>query len=305
MSDVARLKQALAGAGRVAVLAGGKSSERAISLQSGEAVWNGLRALGVDAQLVDAANLSPALLAGFDRVFLALHGPGGEDGTIQGYLECLGLPYTGSGVMASAIGMDKLRCKLLWHGAGLSTPDFYLAGEAALGFGLPVMVKPANEGSSIGMSRVDTATDLDAAIARAKQYDSEVIIERFIKGAEFTVAILGDRALPPIRLETDNRFYDFEAKYERDDTRYLCPCGLPPEQEEELRELALKAFRLVGCRHWGRVDVMQDEQGRFYLLEVNTAPGMTSHSLVPMAAKVAGFGFAELVGEILRMSLEN
>lgn len=305
MSRLETLKQQLAGVGRVAVLAGGKSSERAISLQSGAAVLAGLLELGVDARLVDTAELTPALLKDVDRAFLALHGPGGEDGTIQGYLECIGLPYTGSGVMASAIGMDKLRCKLLWKAVGLPTPDFYLADETARELGYPRMVKPANEGSSIGMSRVDSADDLTAAIAKAQQYDSEVIVERFIKGAEFTVAILGETALPPIRLETDNRFYDFEAKYERDDTRYLCPCGLPPAQEEALKALALKAFRLVGCRHWGRVDVMQDEAGGFHLLEVNTAPGMTSHSLVPMAARVAGYSFAELVGDILHLSVES
>jgi D-alanine-D-alanine ligase len=297
------LKEQLVAAGRVAVLAGGKSSEREISLQSGRAVLAGLRELGVDAQLVDPIDLAADTLKGFDRIFLALHGPGGEDGTMQGYLECLGLPYTGSDVLSSAICMDKLRCKWLWQGAGLSTPDFYLVGEGHRDLGFPVMVKPANEGSSIGMSRVDDEPSLALAIDKARQYDRDVLVERYIKGAEFTVAILGNEVLPPIRLETDNRFYDFNAKYESNDTRYLCPCGLPPEQEVELRDLAMRAFRLLGCRHWGRVDVMQDAAGRFYLLEVNTLPGMTSHSLVPMAAKAVGMSFPELAGRILLASM--
>lgn len=308
MADLKTLRQRLAHAGRVAVLAGGDSSERAISLQSGEAVLAGLLEMGVDAQLVDATGVTADTLRAFDRAFLILHGPGGEDGTIQGLLEWLHMPYTGSGVMASAIGMDKLRCKWLWQGAGLPTPAFLVAGTDAAtlqSLGLPVMVKPANEGSSIGMSRVETAADLAAAITAAKHYDSEVLVERWIEGAEFTVAILGERALPAIRLETDHSFYDFNAKYISDDTRYLCPCGLSADKEAELGELAQAAFKRVGGRHWGRVDVMQDTAGKFYLLEVNTAPGMTSHSLVPMAAAAAGISFAELTGEILAMTLED
>lgn len=309
MAEVKTLQRRLAAVGRVAVLAGGDSSERAISLQSGAAVLAGLLELGVAAELVDASGLTVDTLRGFDRAFLMLHGPGGEDGTIQGLLEWLGMPYTGSGVMASAIGMDKLRCKWLWQGAQLPTPAFLMADSANVAalqqLGLPVMVKPANEGSSIGMSRVERAADLAAAIAQAQQYDSEVLVERWVEGAEFTVAILGERTLPAIRLETDHSFYDFNAKYISDDTRYLCPCGLDAAKEAQLGELAMAAFKRAGGRHWGRVDVMQDKAGEFYLLEVNTAPGMTSHSLVPMAAAALGMSFAELVGEILAMTLED
>lgn len=303
MTGLANLKQQLAGAGRVGVLAGGKSAERDISLQSGDAIFAALESLGVNAVWIDAAEMTAASLQHIDRAFLALHGPGGEDGTIQGYLEYLDIPYTGSGVMASAIGMDKLRCKWLWQGAGLPTPAFAVASDDMASIELPVMVKPANEGSSLGMSLADTADELRDAIGFAAQFDSDVLVERYIDGAEFTVAILGDKALPAIRLETDNRFYDFNAKYERDDTRYLCPCGLPEAEEKQLAALAVRAFELVGGQHWGRVDVMQDKKGNFYLLEVNTAPGMTSHSLVPMAAKQIGISFEQLVGEILRLSL--
>lgn len=305
MIDKQALKQQLAAAGKVAVLAGGHSSERAISLQSGQAVLNALLALGVDAQLVDPVDMRIADLRSFDRAFIALHGPGGEDGTIQGLLDYLALPYTGSGVLASAIGMDKLRCKWLWQGAGLPTPAFWVAGEAPVDLGFPVMVKPATEGSSIGMSRVDSPADLPAAIKVASEYDKQVIIEQFIRGAEFTVALLNGRALPSIRLETDNAFFDYNAKYERNDTRYSCPSGLSDEQEAQLQALALKAFDLLDCRHWGRVDVMQNREGDFFLLEVNTVPGMTSHSLVPMAAKAAGLDFDMLVGHILLASMEE
>lgn len=305
MSDLSVLKQRLATMGNIAVLAGGNSSERDISLQSGAAILAALKALGLDAILVDSAELTASSLDGFVHAFIALHGPGGEDGTIQGYLDYLGISYTGSGVMASAIGMDKLRCKWLWQGAGLSTPEFYLVGDTELELGFPLMVKPASEGSSIGMSRVDERVNLAPAIEQALAYDPHVLVERCIEGGEFTVGILDGKVLPPIRLETDNHFYDFNAKYERNDTRYLCPCGLPPDQETELRDLCLKAFELLGCRHWGRVDVMQDEDGKFYLLEVNTVPGMTNHSLVPMAAAEAGMSFDELVGRILLASVDG
>ncbi len=305
MSRFASLQQRLAAAGRVAVLAGGNSAEREISLQSGQAVLAGLRELGLNVDLVDTADLTRKGLQGFDRAFLALHGPGGEDGSIQGYLDYHAIPYTGSGVAASAIAMDKWRCKLLWQGAGLSTPDFYLASQTPRDLGFPVMVKPASEGSSIGMSLAEDELQLNAAIEKATAYDQQVLVERFVSGAEFTVAILGQKVLPAIRLQSANRFYDFNAKYERDDTQYLCPCGLSGEEEKALGELVRQAFDVVGCRHWGRVDVMQDADGRFYLLEVNTIPGMTSHSLVPMAAKAEGMSFAELVGEILAISLEE
>ena len=295
----ATLKKRIAGIGRVAVLAGGRSAERAVSLKSGRAVHDALRSIGVLAELVDPSEHKVEVLRGFDVCFIALHGRGGEDGVIQGVLEHLGVPYTGSGVMASAIGMDKVKTKMIWRAAGLSTPDFYVAGQPMTELSFPLMVKPAHEGSSIGMRKVDDAEQLADAIAEAEKFDTEVLVEQWIHGAEFTVAILNGEALPAIRLETPNRFYDYEAKYEANTTRYLCPCGLDAEQEKALQALALEAFNQIGCRGWGRVDVMQDEQGRFYLLEVNTVPGMTDHSLVPMAAKAAGRDFPQLVAEIL------
>lgn len=295
----ATLKKRIAGLGRVAVLAGGRSAERAVSLKSGRAVHDALRSLGVLAELVDPSEHKVEVLRGFDVCFIALHGRGGEDGVIQGVLEHLGVPYTGSGVMASAIGMDKVKTKMIWRAAGLPTPDFYVAGQTMTELSFPLMVKPAHEGSSIGMRKVDNAEQLAAAIAEAEKFDTEVLVEQWIQGAEFTVAILNGEALPAIRLETPNRFYDYEAKYEANTTRYLCPCGLDAEQEKTLQALALEAFNQVGCRGWGRVDVMQDGQGKFYLLEVNTVPGMTDHSLVPMAARAAGRDFPQLVAEIL------
>ena len=294
-----RLKKRLTRVGRVAVLAGGQSAEREISLKSGKAVHAALRGLGVLAELVDPSDVSVDTLAGFERVFIALHGRGGEDGVIQGVLEHLAVPYTGSGVMASAIGMDKVRTKLLWAGAGLPTPGFYVAGQDELALGFPLMVKPAREGSSIGMRKVGTSAELAEAIAEARKYDTDVLVEQWVEGREFTVAVLDDRALPAIRLETPNSFYDFEAKYRADTTRYLCPCGLDEQEETKLKNLALRAFRLVGASGWGRVDVMQDASGQFQLLEINTVPGMTDHSLVPMAAKADGMAFDELVAEIL------
>lgn len=300
-----KLLDRLAEIGTVAVLCGGRSAEREISLRSGAAVLEGLHALGLSAELVDPAQVSMETLRQYAVCFVALHGRGGEDGSIQGVLEHLGVRYTGSGVMASAIGMSKVATKLLWTGAGLPTPAFYLANGEVLDIGFPVMVKPAHEGSSIGMRKVDNATELQAAVAEAARYDSEVMVERWIEGPEFTVAILAEQALPPIRLETPNRFYDYDAKYQASSTRYLCPCGLAPEKEQELCQLAERAFRVLGCRGWGRVDVMQDQQGNFFLLEVNTVPGMTDHSLVPMAAKASGRDFSELVGEILLAAIEE
>lgn len=293
------LLQRLNALGRIAVLAGGSSAERPVSLKSGQAVYDALLSLGVDAQLVDPSEQDIDALRQFDLCFIALHGRGGEDGVIQGVLEHLGIRYTGSAVMASAIGMDKVKTKMLWCAASLPTPEFYVAGRNDRPLPFPLMVKPAHEGSSIGMRKVDSAEQLSAAIAEAEKFDTQVLVEQWIQGAEFTVAILGDQALPAIRLETPNSFYDYEAKYQANTTRYLCPCGLSADKEQELKTLALNAFREVGCRDWGRVDVMQDAQGAFYLLEVNTVPGMTDHSLVPMAAKAAGYGFAELVAEIL------
>ena len=298
MTDDAALSQKLQALGRVAVLAGGKSAEREISLRSGAAVLEGLREAGARAEFFDPSENELDALRAYDCAFIALHGRGGEDGVIQGVLEYLDIPYTGSGVMASAIGMDKSRTKMLWRAAGLPTPDFYLAGQQGQSLQYPLMVKPAREGSSIGMQKVDSAEQLEEALAEARQYDTDVLVEQWIQGEEYTVAVLGDMALPAIRLETPNRFYDYHAKYQADSTQYHCPCGLKEQDEQALRDLAMQAFSVVGCHGWGRVDVMRDEAG-FQLLEVNTVPGMTDHSLVPMAAKAAGMSFSELVGRIL------
>ncbi len=297
--------------GRVGVLLGGQSSEREISLQSGAAVVAALVEAGVEHVAIDIGPnaIADIQAANIDRAFVMLHGVGGEDGRMQAVLEYLHIPFTGSGVQSSALAMDKLRTKQLWRGVGLSTPDFFVLNansdwqKVLTDLGGEAMVKPANEGSSIGMARVKTADELSAAFKVAQQYDGSVIAERLIVGSEYTVAILGDAALSPIKLETDHKFYDFNAKYIANDTRYICPCGLSPEKEQELKALALAAFNSVGCKGWGRVDVMADTKSNFYLLEVNTAPGMTSHSLVPMAAKAQGLSFGELVLTILRCSL--
>ncbi len=298
--------------GRVAVLLGGTAAERPISLISGKAVLDALQGAGVNAVAFDTAERPVSELAGFDRAFIVLHGRGGEDGTIQGLLELMKIPYTGSGVLASALGMDKERTKLVWLGAGLPTPKYRRLesgmdfGQVASDLGLPLMIKPSHEGSSIGMCKVMQAEELPRAFANAAVYDSEVIAETWIGGGhEYTVVILDGKALPVIRMKTDRDFYDFEAKYEANDTQYLCPCGLPPEKEKELQALALQAFALVGASGWGRIDAMMDEQGRFWLLEVNTVPGMTDHSLVPMAAKAAGLSFTDLVLTILAQTLED
>lgn len=299
--------------GRVGVLMGGQSSEREISLQSGNAVATALDAAGVEVVALDlgADAIDQIRTAKLDRAFIALHGPGGEDGRIQAVLEYLGIPYTGSDVQASALAMDKLRSKQLWCGVDLPTPAFATLGadsdwQAVLdSLGGEAMVKPTHEGSSIGMDRVNSAEMLAAAYKNAVAYDACVIAESLIKGAEYTVAILGRQALPPIKLETDNTFYDFEAKYLSDDTRYLCPCGLLESKEQELKQLALQAFDSLGCEGWGRVDVMADEAGNFYLLEVNTVPGMTSHSLVPMAGKAYGLSFERLVTQIMLGTLNE
>jgi D-alanine-D-alanine ligase len=297
--------------GKVAVLYGGTSAERKVSLAGGVAVLEALRARGVDAVGIDVGRgIVPQLEAlAPDRVFIVLHGPGGEDGTLQGALEFLGLPYTGSGVLASALAMDKMRTKQLWLGLGLPTAGFAVLEadtdwqRSLDSLGGVAMVKPTREGSSIGMARAATAEELAAAWRAAAALGDEVIAEAWLSGAEYTVAILDGEALPPIRLETDRRFYDYEAKYLADDTRYLCPCGLPPEREEELKALSLAAFDSLGCSGWGRVDLMLDGSGNFQLLEVNTVPGMTDHSLVPMAAKALGIGFDELVIRILAGTL--
>jgi len=292
---------------KVAVIYGGTSAERDISLASGAAVLQGLLDAGVDAVGVDAG---PNLLSDLqvlrpDRAFIVLHGPGGEDGTVQGALEWMGIPYTGSGVQASALAMDKRRCKQLWRGAGLPTAAFAVLEENSdweqvlTELGGVAMVKPANEGSSLGMAKVTTPAELEQAWNLAAGYDASVIAEAWLEGAEYTVAIINRRALPVIKLETDRAFYDYEAKYQSDDTRYICPCGLSDEREQELQQLALSAFDSLGCRGWARVDAMVDANGDWQLLEVNTIPGMTDHSLVPMAAKAAGISFSDLVVEIV------
>ena len=299
--------------GKVAVLLGGKSAEREISLLSGNAVLAALQRRHVDAHGIDVGDDLLAVLerGGFDRVFVVLHGRGGEDGTIQGALELLGLPYTGSGVLASALGMDKWRSKLLWQASGLPVPDFALleaetdfaAVEAQLG--LPLFVKPANEGSSIGVTKVKNPGELRAAYETAVHYDRLVLAEQFIGGGEYTVPVLAGQALPVIRIVPATEFYDYEAKYFRDDTRYLCPCGLGPAKETELQALAMRAFTVLGGRGWGRIDILLGNDERPYVLEANTVPGMTSHSLVPMAARQAGIDFDALCMRILETSMER
>jgi D-alanine-D-alanine ligase len=296
--------------GRVAVLFGGDSSEREISLLSGKAVLEALKTRGVDAHAFDPRDeaLAELLAQRFERVWIALHGPGGEDGTLQGALEYLGVPYTGSGVMGSAIGMDKLRTKRLALAVGVPTSDFVvLTGPQDFELvierlQLPVIVKPATQGSSVGMTKVERAQDLPAAYAAAAQLEALVFAEAWIPGKEYTVAILQGEALPSIRIETPKTFYDYEAKYFRDDTRYFCPSGLSASAEGHLANLALAAFEAAGASGWGRADFMMDAAGRPLLLEINTIPGMTSHSLVPMAARAVGIDFPELVWRVLETS---
>ncbi len=297
--------------GRVAVLLGGTSSERDVSLDSGRNVLEALQARGVDATAVDGVIALTDALAKkkFDRVFNILHGGEGENGVLQGLLEALGVPYTGSGVLGSALALDKIRCKQVWMSVGLPTPAYrrLLKGDdvqaAARAIGLPLIVKPSCEGSSVGISRVVEASDLQAALDLAARYPGEMLMEQMVIGDELTVPILGDVALPSIRIVPKGLWYDYHAKYIADDTQYLCP-GLEGEDEAEIRRIALAAFQAADCRGWGRVDVMRDRStGNFYLLEVNTAPGMTSHSLVPKAAKQAGIGFEELCWRILETTL--
>ena len=293
--------------GKVAVLLGGKSAEREVSLKSGGMVLNALRSRGVDAQPFDPAERGLDALIGerFERAFIALHGRFGEDGTVQGVLEWLGIPYTGSGVLASALAMDKLRAKLLWQAEGLPTPPYAVLTKdsdlraVARKLGVPLMVKPASEGSSIGMSKVGSAAGLDEAYALAVNYDRVVIAEKFIDGAELTAGILGDQVLPLIKVETPRNFYDYEAKYIANDTRYIVPCGVSAARERDMQALCLKAFRALGCRGWGRVDLMLNRQGRAFVLEVNTVPGMTDHSLVPKAARAVGMSYEDLCLRIL------
>ncbi|MBF9145225.1 D-alanine--D-alanine ligase [Escherichia coli] len=274
---------------KIAVLLGGTSAEREVSLNSGAAVLAGLREGGIDAYPVDPKEVDVTQLKsmGFQKVFIALHGRGGEDGTLQGMLELMGLPYTGSGVMASALSMDKLRSKLLWQGAGLPVAPWVALTRA---------------GSSVGMSKVVAENALQDALRLAFQHDEEVLIEKWLSGPEFTVAILGEEILPSIRIQPSGTFYDYEAKYLSDETQYFCPAGLEASQEANLQALVLKAWTTLGCKGWGRIDVMLDSDGQFYLLEANTSPGMTSHSLVPMAARQAGMSFSQLVVRILELA---
>jgi len=293
--------------GKVAVLMGGRSAERAVSLKSGERVLAALKAKGVSAHAFDPKERAIGGLVEerFDRAFVILHGRYGEDGTMQGALELLGIPYTGSGVLASALALDKWHTKLVWQACGIPSPRSELLGRGsdmqavATRLGLPLMVKPANEGSSIGMTKVRNARDLPEAYALAANYDRMVIAEAFVDGVELTAGILGDKPLPLIKLETPREFYDYEAKYEADDTRYLIPCGLPPDAERIVQDEALFAFNALGCSGWGRVDLILDRSGKPYFLEVNTLPGMTDHSLVPMAARHAGLSFEDLCVRIL------
>ncbi len=297
----------VAALGKIAVLMGGDSSERSVSLRSGEAVLQALLAVGADAFAIDVQGhaINQLLDAEFDIAFIAMHGRGGEDGTIQGVLEWLNKPYTGSGVMASALAMDKWRTKLLWSAAGLPTPKaFILNGNSdwqqiIASLNNNAIVKPAREGSSIGMRRVHHSTELQESYQYASQYDAMVLAEEWVSGAEFTVAVVDGVVLPAIQLKTSHEFYDYEAKYQSNDTQYMLPCGLSVEKENELKELVLKAFEILGCEGWARMDVMQDEAGAFWLLEANTIPGMTDHSLVPMAAKAAGMDMSRLVTTLL------
>ena len=295
------------GFGKVAVLFGGTSAEREVSLMSGRAVLAALQAVGVYAHAFDPAERDLHVLKeeGFERVFIALHGRGGEDGTVQGALELMGIPYTGSGVMASALAMDKWRTKMVWLASGLPTPRYAILqadtdwAAVVADLGLPIFVKPAHEGSSMGATKVTAADQLQAAWELAAQYDRLVLAEEFIDGEELTAPFLEDQVLPLVRIVAPDGNYDYQHKYFTDDTRYDCPCGLDPEHEAELRALVMKSAQVLGCRGWGRADLILSAQGRPYLLEMNTSPGMTSHSLVPMSARVAGLEFEALCLKIL------
>ncbi|XKM13066.1 D-alanine--D-alanine ligase [Orbaceae bacterium ac157xtp] len=295
---------------KVAVLFGGTSAEREVSLKSGKAVLEGLLEKGVNAHAIDTKSYSATQLKqdGFTKAFIALHGRGGEDGIMQAILAYQNIPYTGSDVLASALTMDKLKTKQVWQACGLPIADylmlekgqFYNIDNIIEKLGLPLFIKPSHEGSSVGMSRVDSASQLPSALEKAFQFDNLVMIESFLSGPEYTVAIVGEQVLPTIRISPASTFYDYEAKYNSNETQYFCPSGLDEKQELALRELAYKAYKAVGCRGWGRVDVMFNKNGQPCLLEVNTAPGMTNHSLVPMAAKQQGWSFSELVYKILQ-----
>ena len=297
--------------GKVAVLLGGKSAEREVSLDSGQAVLDALLRSGVNAEAFDPQDRSVIELVHYDRAFIVLHGRGGEDGQIQGVLEWLNIPYTGTGVQGSAIGMDKVKTKQVWQGSELPTAPYRIVSQATdlseviATLGLPLIIKPVHEGSSVGMSKVERAEDLEGAILKAIQHDAVVMAEKWITGREFTISFLNGQPLPVIRLQppADVAFYDYEAKYNRNDVQYGIPCGLTDAEEKKLQDLCLRAFQAVGASGWGRIDAMQDEQGNFWLLEVNTVPGMTSHSLVPKAAQAVGYSFDALCVAILQQTL--
>lgn len=302
--------------GRVAVLMGGIAAEREISLLSGMAVCQALQRSGVEAQAVDVQSVEDLrqVAQDYDRAFVALHGRWGEDGQVQAILQSLGLPFTGSAMAASALAMDKLRTKWLWRGAGLATPDFVqvspqsplsesLFSEVGFELSFPLIVKPSHEGSSLGMRKVDSWNELEQAVDFAQQYDQEILVERWVTGREFTVAVLNGQVLPTIELQTSHEFYDYEAKYQAQDTRYICPCDLDDALQDKINRLVLRAFEVIGASGWGRMDLMLDEQNKPWLIELNTVPGMTDHSLVPKAAKQAGMSFEELVLAILADSV--
>ena len=303
--------------GKVAVMLGGTSAERDVSLKSGMAVLKGLVAKGIDAHAFDPAahSLQELVEQKFDRVFIALHGRGGEDGSMQGALQILEMPYTGSDVLGCALGMDKVRCKQIWHSLGSPTANWRVVTQAEIEqvnveamlqeLGGRVIVKPAREGSSIGMSIADNGRSLALALQHAAQFDDDLLVEQWVEGAEYTIGILEGKALPVIRLQTPHEFYDFEAKYQANDTQYHCPAGLSEDDEASLRMLAERAFAAIGGSGWGRIDVMRNNAGEWFLLEANTVPGMTEKSLVPMAAKVAGLQFNDLVERILAQTLER
>ena len=301
---------------KIAVLLGGTSAEREVSLNSGEAVLNALRKQGYDAHPIDPKTFPVATLKeqGFDRVFNILHGRGGEDGTMQGLLEQIGIPYTGCGVMTSALTMDKMRTKMLWKAFGLPVAEMEIVTtenrvnlnpeSVVKKLGLPLMVKPSLEGSSVGLTKVKAVDELESAVDFALKFDNTVLIEEWLAGDEFTVPVLDNEVLPSIKIVPEGEFYDYDAKYISDNTQYFCPAGLSEEREQELRRLVKQAYDVVGCRGWSRIDVMADAEGKFRLVEVNTNPGMTSHSLFPKSAATVGYSFEQLVEKILELSVE-
>jgi D-alanine-D-alanine ligase len=292
--------------GKVAVLMGGGSNERAVSLLSGDAVFHALKRLGIEAEAFDPLDRDINEIQSYNKAFIALHGRGGEDGSIQAFLKSKNVAYTGSDSLSSAIGIDKLKTKLVWRSLNITTPDFLQVtektsyAEIADAIGVPFFIKPSNEGSSIGIDKIKNEKQYQNAFLKTSKIDTNVIVEKFVDGEEYTVAIVDGKTLPVIKIKPSNEFYDYEAKYIKDDTKYICPSGIEKHKEALISEEALKAFKAIGCSSWGRVDFMMDKEGRHYFIEVNTSPGMTSHSLVPMAAKEVGINFDQLVLEILK-----